>query len=67
MIIDIQEGYNISYQCDHCKRAPKMVKVYSLPEALRMFHKYGVYMSYRCEADLGSTNSRPNGVVGEGR
>jgi len=58
MILDIKQAFDISYQCDHCKREPRMVTVKSLDEMRRALKEYGVYMCYRCESYKGEPDDK---------
>ena len=56
MILDIKQAFDISFQCDHCRREPRMVTVRDLGEFRRAVGEYGVYMCPRCESYKGEPN-----------
>lgn len=51
MITDIQETYEITYRCDMCKRAERMITVRTLGEFRRAVGTYGNYVCHRCDGE----------------
>ena len=49
MIISIEQSYDVIYECDACRRAPKMVTARNLDELRQACQSYGVYKCSRCE------------------